>query len=65
MESHIITKGFGEVFDRHQLIFKYVVGDAECVYAKIQQTMSYPGPIILETIDCVNHAVRGRIFQNT
>jgi len=72
MESNIITEGFREVFDKHQLIFKYVVGDADSsVYAKIQQTVSYPGRIIVEKIDCANHAVRGlnsrihRILKNT
>lgn len=60
METDIIVKGFLESYEKYGLIYKYVVADADSsVYSSILAAVRYPERILVEKVDCVNHAVRG------
>lgn len=59
MESEIIVQGFLQSFQRHGVIFRYMIGDADStVLYEVQKAIRYPGHTPVEKVDCINHAVR-------
>lgn len=60
MEADILVEGFRRSMQDHQLVYRYVVADADTsVYSQLQSKIIYPGRMPIEKIDCKNHAVRG------
>jgi hypothetical protein len=60
MEPDILVEGFRRSLFDHNLVYRYVVADADSsVYSKLQTNVVYPGRIPIEKVDCKNHGVRG------
>jgi hypothetical protein len=67
MEADIIVNGFMESYEKHGILYKFMVGDADSsVFSRVQAEIKYPGRTLIEKVDCANHAVKGlnkKIFE--